>query len=255
MLNFSEFNEIINEGFFIKDSIVYFDPNTSDYINTSFGKGKLKPYKAKIDNIDMFSVYNRNKKSGSNEEYSEILKAIKGKSTELTIDYDSYRKFITRTSIYMADFILKQKIDLIMVMDSSSPLVSDLVFEINKRLPKYYDTVTYHKQIFKTPNLDNITINTMGVTLSDKNLKSIQSSIDKMKRDGYFKIQSIFTPNRKFIQNWLEINNNVLSKIIDKNVVIVDDILTTGSTISEAGRMLYEAGASDVKGLTIIKGS
>jgi phosphoribosylpyrophosphate synthetase len=253
MLNFNLFKNIINEGFIIKDDIVYFDSNSSSFINTSFGKTKkLKPFESKIENGVIYSVYNKEK---SNDDlYKEVLTTIKGQSTKYKMDYNSYRTFIDRTAIYMSNLILKEKIDTILVMDSSSPLVSDLTLEINRRLPKYYSMYTFNKQIFKTPDIQDITIDTMGVDVSDKNYKSMKSSLDKMKKEGYFKIHNIYAPNRKFIKNWLKINNNILSKIVDKRVALIDDILTTGSTIKEAARLLNDAGSSYIIGLTIIKG-
>lgn len=256
MLDFNQFQNIINEGFVIKDDIVYFDANSQDYVDTSFGKSKKnKPFESKMDNGVIYSAYNKNKSMADDKTYSEILLAIKGQSTKYTMDYNSYKSFISRTAIYMANLILKENIDTILVMDSSSPMVSDLTLEISRRLPKYYDMFTFNKQIFKNPDIQNITIDTMGVDISDKNYKSIESNLNKMKREGYFKIKNIFTPNRKFIKNWLQINNNVLSKIVDKRVALIDDILTTGATLREANRLLNDAGASYVIGLTVIKGN
>lgn len=255
LLNFNQFGTIINEGFIIKDNIVYFDANNSDFINTSFGKSKkLKPFESKMENGIIYSVYNKEKSADDKEAYSDVLDAIKGQSVKYTMDYNSYRSFISRTAIYMTNLILKENIDTILIMDSSSPLVSDLTLEINRRLPKYYDMSTFNRQIFKTPDIQDISIDTMGIEVSDKNYKSMESSLNKMKKDGYFKIHNIYAPNRKFIKNWLKINNSVLSKIVDKRVALIDDILTTGSTLIEANRLLNDAGASFVVGLTIVKG-
>ena len=44
-------------------------------------------------------------------------------------------------------------------------------------------------------------------------------------------------------------------KIIGKRVLLVDDILTTGATIEECGRVLYEGGASEVMALTLSRGT
>jgi hypothetical protein len=255
MLNFNQFNVLCNEGFIIKDDTVYFDANVPDFIDTSFGKSKNhKPFESKMENGVIYSVYNKQKTTEDKEGYSDILLAIKGQSTKYKIDYDSYRSFLSRTAIYMSNLILKENIDTILVMDSSSPLLSDLTLEINRRLPKYYDMFTFSKQIFKNPDIQSISIDTMGIDVSDNNYKSMQSTLNKMKNDGYFKIKSIYTPNRKFIKNWLKINNNILSKIVDKRVALIDDILTTGSTLQEANRLLNDAGVSYTVALTVIKG-
>lgn len=43
-------------------------------------------------------------------------------------------------------------------------------------------------------------------------------------------------------------------KVNKKFVVLVDDVITTGSTLNECARVLKEAGASEVWGLAIAKG-
>lgn len=40
----------------------------------------------------------------------------------------------------------------------------------------------------------------------------------------------------------------------DQKIILVDDILTTGTTLLHASRILYEAGAKSVKAITLIKG-
>jgi len=255
MLDFSQFAKIINEGFIVKDNVVYFDANSSDFINTSFGKSKgLKPFESKMENGVIYSVYNKDKYSEDKNMYKDVLDTIKGQSTKYTMDYNSYKSFISRTAIYMANLILKEGIDTILIMDSSSPLLTDLTLEINRRLPKYFEMFTFNKQIFKNPDIQDIHIDTMGIDISDTNYKSIESSIKKMKREGHFKIHNIFLPNRKFVKNWLKINDNMLSKIVDKKVALIDDIFTTGSTIYEASRLINDAGASYIMALTIVKG-
>ena len=39
----------------------------------------------------------------------------------------------------------------------------------------------------------------------------------------------------------------------NKKIILVDDILTTGATLSEAARALKEAGASEITGLVVAK--
>lgn len=44
-------------------------------------------------------------------------------------------------------------------------------------------------------------------------------------------------------------------QIIDKRILLIDDILTTGVTIEECSRLLYEAGAAEVIALTLARGT
>lgn len=253
MLHYKEYSKLLKEGFVIKDNILFFDPNAGSFIKTSFGKSKkLKPYHKSIDNGIVYSVYgeikNINKKLKD-----EVLRTIKGQSKIYELDYDSYKKFLSRTAVYMASLIKKNESDIILVMDSSSPLVKDLQTEINKRLPKYYEIHTYHKKIFKNPDFSEISIDPGNANLNDANLKTMKSTFNKLEKSGEFKISKFYGGRRKFIKNWLKLNNNILHKIIDSNVVIIDDFLTSGSTMTEATRLLTQAGAESVMGLTIAK--
>lgn len=255
MLNFNEYESMITEGFVIKDNTLYFDPKGGDFIKTSFGKSKkLKPYHKSIENGIVYSVY-KEVKVKDRKLKDEVLRTIKGQSTVYDMDYNSYRKFISRTAIFMADLIRKEEADLILVMDSSSPLVTDLQIEINKRLPKYYDMFTYHKQIFKNPDFSEIEIDWGDANLNDSNIKTMKSTLKKLSNKGHFKISKFYGSRRKFIKNWLKMRNNILHKIIDKKVVLLDDFLTSGSTMIEAGRLLNDAGVEKIIGLTIAKDS
>ena len=54
------------------------------------------------------------------------------------------------------------------------------------------------------------------------------------------------------VKNSFGIQNSALIK--NKKIILLDDVITTGSTISEAARALKRAGASDIVGLTIALG-
>jgi hypothetical protein len=256
MHNFNQFNDLLNEGFIIKDNIVFFDSNSMDFINTKFGKSKkMNPYTGKLPFGKFYTAYKKND-DVKQSDYNEILKAIKGQSKLYTIDYNSYQNFLKRTAIYLSSFILEENIDIILLIESSSPLVMDLVNEINKRLPKYYEIKSYNKAIFKNPNLDEIILDLKGNEdkFQDKTIKNFERILDKARNDNYFKISKVEVKWRTYIRDWLKMKDNILSKIIDANVCIIDDFVTTGATMKEASQMLEDAGAKSVLGLGILKG-
>ena len=58
---------------------------------------------------------------------------------------------------------------------------------------------------------------------------------------------------RKNVRNAFRITNEHL--IEDKNVILVDDVFTTGATMRECSKMLKKAGAGDIYGVTIAHSS
>jgi len=42
------------------------------------------------------------------------------------------------------------------------------------------------------------------------------------------------------------------TKLLNKKVLVVDDIFTTGATLDESARLIYSAGAKEVRGLTLV---
>lgn len=46
----------------------------------------------------------------------------------------------------------------------------------------------------------------------------------------------------------------VIGEVTDKDILLIDDIYTTGSTLRQAGKVLLEAGAKSVSSLTLMRG-
>jgi hypothetical protein len=252
---FNEFyhNRLLAEGFLIKDDLVVFEPSSDAIINTSFGKGNsMEPYGMKLPFGQMFSVYKK-ASSADKKEYQEVLSALKGQSSQYTMDPDSYDKFLKRTALYLSKIVTQNRIDTIIVLDTSSKLLPDLIIKMNRYLPKYYDIHTYNRGLFKNPNISEIEISTQ-YNMQDKTVRELRRVLDKAKQDQYFSIKKIPTQFRQVIKNWLILNDKILSKIVDKNVMIVDDIITTGTTAKEAASLIQDAGAASLIGVSIIKG-
>ena len=250
--SFIEKTELIKEGFIVKNDIVYFDAKSDDVVKTSFGKSKkMDPYQMKLPFGIMYSIYTSSK---NKEDYTQILKAIKGQSSKYNMDQESYNKFLMRSALYMSKIITTEEIDTIILMESSSRILMDLSNKLHKYLPKYYDFFTYDKGIFKNPDLSQILIDVGNIKFDEKTIRSIQQTIDRQSKEQYFSIKKFKPDHRKLIKNWLKIEDKILSKVVDKNVAVIDDIVTTGATIKEASILLENTGAAKVVGLSLIKG-
>ncbi len=74
-----------------------------------------------------------------------------------------------------------------------------------------------------------------------------------LKKNRYTKPQTKFlgAKRRKNIKNSFVIKNN--KNIIGKKVLLIDDVLTTGSTIKECAKVLLKAGAKEVNVITLAR--
>jgi len=64
-------------------------------------------------------------------------------------------------------------------------------------------------------------------------------------------IKGIFEIDPKFTKKCLDKKQNLLK---DKTIILVDDVITTGATLSEAAKVLKCAGAKEIWGLVVAKG-
>ena len=85
--------------------------------------------------------------------------------------------------------------------------------------------------------------------LSDK--LNIPYSTKALKRVRYTETQTAFNlgEREKNISNAFKVRNK--KKILGKNILVVDDVITTGSTIKECGKALLESGAKSVYACSI----
>lgn len=56
---------------------------------------------------------------------------------------------------------------------------------------------------------------------------------------------------RDNVQGAFSLNPKNIPQILDRRILLLDDVITTGSTLDEASKVLLDAGAKDVMGLTI----
>jgi hypothetical protein len=244
--------QLLEEGFIITGNVVKFIPNDDTGMTSKFGKGKaMKPFEGKLPFGRFYAAYQKSANVDQSQ-WKELLKAIKGQSSQLTIDYDSYQKFINRTAIFLSKRVIESGADTILLMQSSSSLVTDIVHEMNRRLPKYYEIRTYNSALFKSP--ETIRFDSLGKDLQDSTKNSLIKIVDVAKTTGKFTIKDVNPKDRKFLKDWLKINDSFLSKIVDKHVCLIDDFVTSGETMKTASEQLRDAGALSVTGLAIMKG-
>ncbi|MGA7216388.1 MAG: ComF family protein [Terrimicrobiaceae bacterium] len=84
--------------------------------------------------------------------------------------------------------------------------------------------------------------------------KSGLAFCEALERLRYTVTQTHFDRRRRMqnLQNAFKVRRN--AAVQGKDLLLVDDVLTTGSTLDECARVLLEAGAQSVRGLTVARG-
>ena len=245
------FKDYLFEEIHVKDNKLSFSYNkeksTKTSIGTGFGKGKFKPYKKSgsvLNDKLVYSVY-----SGGGA--TDILKALKNKN-DIFYDQEDYDYFINRTSIFIGKILRENKIQVVISPMSSSNLVQDVMTKVQEKNPN----LTYFTSVFKKVKPQDI----QNIYLADdpRVTPKIQKSFEYIKnaaiKNEYLAMIKVDPKFRQFVRGFFEeIDPRVIKECTNKNVVLFDDVISSGTTIAEMLRMLGAAGAKEVTGITIFK--
>jgi alpha-N-acetylglucosamine transferase len=111
--------------------------------------------------------------------------------------------------------------------------------------------------LFIKNTIDNIQLDEEKLqSLSEENREKIISIINKILSKDNFKLRSVPPQYRKFITNFLSFNSEaerrIFNSIIDGKVLVVDDILTEGTTFSNMSKLLENFGANSIVGFILL---
>ncbi|TYB30690.1 MAG: ComF family protein [Candidatus Mcinerneyibacterium aminivorans] len=148
--------------------------------------------------------------------------------------------------------------------DAMARLVHEFKYNKNMDLLKYFSIKICegYNKYFEENKIDEVIPvpiskqrkKERGYNQSVKLLKKIERKIKSniLIRTRDTKPQSSFKNDKKRVKN---IKNafKVIKDISGKNLLIVDDILTTGATLNEISRTLYKANANKIFHLTLIR--
>lgn len=238
------FKELFNEDIDIIDGKLMF--NVDSGIKSKFGKSKdYTPYKKKVEGTDIitYSLY-----SASAKNSTEIMRAVK------RADFSSPEviQFLKRSAVYAYHLLKSMNIDAIVTPISSSDLTKEFVKELQART--HYDV--YVDSFKKNPNISSIEIDVDNPNITPAIAKSMQKILDKANRDGQLSLTKFSVMHRKFIKNLFQIvDKTLLAKFDGKKILIIDDIMTSGTTTKNIVDILMINGAKEVSGLTIFKSS
>lgn len=216
-------------------------------IDLYFGKSKFEPYKTSTENVNVFSVY-------SSKGNTNILKAIKHLGdNNVDVKTSEYLQFIKRTSIYISSKILKNKnIDYIVTPQSSSNILNDVLDDVSKMNPHIKILRENFKKIV---DIDKIKILKDHPKITPKIIKMLEKVISNAKSDGYFQIKNIKAVQfRKFVTGYMElIDSYKYEKLKNKNILLLDDVYSSGTTIAEMINKLKMYEPNNIIGITLFK--
>jgi ComF family protein len=119
--------------------------------------------------------------------------------------------------------------------------------EIQRRYPNRYDyavPVPLHKSKFRERTYNQSDYICRGISES----LNIQTLEKCLKRSRYTKTQTKLSINEREenVRNAFEVNDKYKETIKGKNIILVDDVITTGSTILECSRVFKISGSGEV---------
>jgi hypoxanthine-guanine phosphoribosyltransferase len=74
-----------------------------------------------------------------------------------------------------------------------------------------------------------------------------------VKTKGEFSLKKIHPKHRGLFTDWIKINEDSIRDVTDKNIIVVDDYITSGVTLDEVCTQLLKLSPKSILCLTIIK--
>lgn len=243
-MNFKEFlQNDLNEHINLVNNVLDFKAKGG--IITKFGKFKdMKPYIKKVDSdVNAYSLYSQD--SGiTNAERTAILHQLKSQTNSI-----EYNKFLNNSQIYAQRILKPLKVDVIVTPISSSSLNKDFCDHLSKRL-----NCDFYVESFKKSPINKIEIDFENPKITTRIKEYLTKILQKAEETGRFQLSKVPVKDRVFLKNIFEVSDDkLLTKFQNKNVLIVDDFVSSGATTKNIQDVLFLHGQNSVNQLTLIK--
>lgn len=153
--------------------------------------------------------------------------------------------------------------------DSSSSLISKFKYSDQTHLAKYFAKLMTNSAAEILPDIDFIApvpLHKLRIikrkynqsALLAKNISALSDKkliLDLLIRTKNNKPQAVLSQAQRMknVQGIFKVKEKHLSKIKGKNILLIDDVITTGSTINACAKVLKKAGANRVYVLSLAK--
>ena len=248
MKKIKNFGEFINEGFIKNNKSLNFNADSKDFLNTKLGKKDFKFRETSLHNYKVYSIYQKTIIDDEDDITSnDVLNALKNQS-DYKISNEDINILLNRAAILSYKNLEKENIDTFAIIESSSQFSKTFLNYILKRYSNKPNVIS----ISKNDNFDEIYIDKN--TLSEKTVKSFETKLQKLKEQSKFKIKVFNPPSfRKFVKNWMKIKDSYKKFIENKNICIIDDFITSGSTMEASIAEINKFNPKNIIGLTLLK--
>jgi len=228
------------ENIISKDNQVVFDYSTTNGINTAL---RNKPYSSKSSRLfghTVLSLYLLT----ANE--TPLLRALKREDNK-EINNEDMEYFIKRSVSYAYRYLPKD-LDYIIYNKNSFPVLDKFIEQLALKFQS--KTLNVSQSIYKT--------STNKLYLKDNIPKKYKAAAEnlliKLKQKDTIKLRDeIPLRLRMFFGGFISIEDNVLNKLKNKNILIVDDVFTVGTTFSQLFQLIKQYNPNQLMGLTLFK--
>ena len=125
------------------------------------------------------------------------------------------------------------EVDVIITPKSSSMLNQIFAHRLGELGGAHVILDAFIKQL----NIEDISIDYEHPGITKEIQELLENKIKIAKQKGYFNLKSIPGKFRKFLDNmFMPQNNEIIREIENKNVLIIDDIITTGTSINQIAK-------------------
>lgn len=226
--------------------------STKETISTYF---RAQPYTTKLRGVDaeVYSLLNY----VTSETSSDILKALKASNvSEVQLD-----NFMKQVKSSVSIFVKRVKPDVIIYPRSSSPFLTRFMDEVTSAYPsaevlsdRFVKSALDAEDVEPLLNTAHPDWKKFSEEHPDQ-VKLLRQNLKSQLKRGPLELKKLYKPYLKFIKNFIELRDayEVLEKVMDRSVLVVDDILSSGATMAEMVRQLAELEPSKLVGLTLFK--
>lgn len=239
--------------------------STAVEIDTYIGTGWYSEHTADSGNVDIYSRYLYKR----GDVITGILKSLKGDGP-YSVDPKTLNLFLKTTAKSAADLVKNKKIDTIVFPKSSSPFLLAFVEHIKNELNGHPVNIIADAIIKKQINDIDVQKGDMTElinfdhpsfhTLKDSTIKQLEKQIAKNIKDNQaagkgsvISVKDLPKMQAKFVGNFLELVKSLSDDLNQKNVLLIDDVLSSGATFAEMVRIISKENVKSVIGLTIFK--